>query len=458
MAKTRMHCHAVAKKNENGGDTSFAAVESQPIWTAESGNPLNWLGLIKQEGDLVVGEGAGILLGQEKAHLVHAGQLGRHGGGFFHGGEVFLIDRGGGKRPIGSRFLGERSGRGHRRWAGVRRFHLWGAHAQPDGQCCGDGQTGARPSAAGSEPTGQPALATLPRCLALGRLPHGAQDILREIGTRFHRLGFTKQFKNRIVGREWLHGYLYQPMGRGKVAGICKNVNWHRGRRGGGALPEVDHRPGTLHIVRQMISRFLLLFSLFALLGCESGEPGAMSLDDMEGPEGEAMVRHLLKTLPPLDPQVPKVYSVVKGERLYSTSMKFVGRMDDLKLNFVSGEVLTMRDPDKSIVDPRSGLSPVTLQLTSLKASGTDRWDVVAGWAYKKLFERSLYRLEKKGEGYEASLMQRIEGNYVKPDEPVPAPAAGAPATPAPAPASVPVPTPGPVPIPVPAPASEVKP
>lgn len=34
MAKTRMHCHAVAKKNENGGDISFAAVESQPIWTA----------------------------------------------------------------------------------------------------------------------------------------------------------------------------------------------------------------------------------------------------------------------------------------------------------------------------------------------------------------------------------------------------------------------------------------
>lgn len=208
-----------------------------------------------------------------------------------------------------------------------------------------------------------------------------------------------------------------------------------------------------------MISRFLLLFSLFALLGCESGEPGAMSLDDMEGPEGEAMVRHLLKTLPPLDPQVPKVYSVVKGDRLYSTSMKFVGRMDDLKLTFVSGEVLTMRDPDKSIVDPRSGLSPVTLQLTSLKASGTDRWDVVAGWAYKKLFERSLYRLEKKGEGYEASLVRRIEGNYVKPDEPVPGSA-----TPAPSPASVPVPvpvpvpTPGPVPIPVPAPAPEVKP
>lgn len=194
-----------------------------------------------------------------------------------------------------------------------------------------------------------------------------------------------------------------------------------------------------------MISRFLLLFSLFALLGCESGEPGAMSLDDMEGPEGEAMVRHLLKTLPPLDPQVPKVYSVVKGDRLYSTSMKFVGRMDDLRLNFVSGEVLTMRDPDKSIVDPRSGLSPVTLQMTSMKASGTDRWDVVAGWAYKKLFERSLYRLEKKGEGYEATLLQRIEGNYVKPDEPVPG-------------SAIPAPAPGPVPIPAPAPAGEVKP
>ncbi|WP_038158964.1 hypothetical protein [Verrucomicrobium sp. BvORR106] len=210
-----------------------------------------------------------------------------------------------------------------------------------------------------------------------------------------------------------------------------------------------------------MISRFLLLFSLFALLGCESGEPGAMSLDDMEGPEGEAMVRHLLKALPPLDPQVPKVYSVVKGERLYSTSMKFVGRMDDLRLNFVSGEVLTLRDPDKSIVDPRSGLSPMTIQLTSMKSSGTDRWDVVAGWAYKKLFERNLYRLQKKGDGYEATWVQRIEGNYVKPDEPVPG---ATPAEPTAAPAPARAPTPGPVPVPAPTPApvapsaGEVKP
>lgn len=166
-----------------------------------------------------------------------------------------------------------------------------------------------------------------------------------------------------------------------------------------------------------MISRFLLLFSVFALLGCESGEPGMLTLDELEGPEGEAVARHIIKTLPPVDPEVPKVYSVVKGDRLYSTSMDFVRRMDDLRLTFVSGEVLTLRDPDKSIVDPRSGLSPVTVQIGQIKSTGSDRWEVLAGWAYKKNFERSRYLLEKKPEGYHMTLQERVEGSYVKPDD-----------------------------------------
>ncbi|HSJ02857.1 MAG TPA: hypothetical protein VK956_10410 [Verrucomicrobium sp.] len=169
-----------------------------------------------------------------------------------------------------------------------------------------------------------------------------------------------------------------------------------------------------------MISRIFLLLSLLVLVACESGEPNKISLDDMEGAEGEAMVRHLIKTLPPIDPEVPKVYTVVKGAHLYSTSMAFVKRLDDLKLTFVSGEVLTMRDPDKSIVDPRSGLSPITIQLMEMKSTGTDRWDVVAGWGYKKLFERNKFRLEKTAQGYQASWLERIEGNYIKPDEPAP--------------------------------------
>jgi hypothetical protein len=178
-----------------------------------------------------------------------------------------------------------------------------------------------------------------------------------------------------------------------------------------------------------MISRsFLLLLTIFALGACESGGPNRMSLEDYEGPEGEAVVRHLLTVMPQLAPEVPKVYSVVKGEKLLSTTTDFVKRMDDLRLTFISGEVLTLREPDKSIVDPRSGLAPVVLQISEMTAKGGDRWEVVAGWAYKKSFERSRYLLEKKPGGYQVSLVERIEGNYVPPDgvppspSPVPAP------------------------------------
>ena len=92
--------------------------------------------------------------------------------------------------------------------------------------------------------------------------------------------------------------------------------------------------------------RALLLLLALVLAACDSGAPGELSLDDYEGAEGEAVVRHVLRTLPPIAPEVPKVYTVVKGPHLKSTSLSFMGRMDDLKLTFVSGEVLTLRDPD----------------------------------------------------------------------------------------------------------------
>jgi hypothetical protein len=157
------------------------------------------------------------------------------------------------------------------------------------------------------------------------------------------------------------------------------------------------------------------LFPLLLLASCDSGEPNKISLDDYEGAEGEALVRYLLKTLPPLDPAVPKVYTVVKGPKLQSTSMPFVGRMADLKLTFISGEVLTMREPEKSIVDPRSGLSPITLQISDLRRSSGDSWDAIGGWAYKKNYERRRFKLIKTPTGYEVRGGERLEGNYASP-------------------------------------------
>ncbi len=164
-----------------------------------------------------------------------------------------------------------------------------------------------------------------------------------------------------------------------------------------------------------MPHRLFLLLCIFVLAACDSGEPNRLSLDDYEGGEGEAVVRHMLKNLPAIDPEVPKVYTVVKGPNLQSTGIPFVRRMEDTKLTFISGEVLTMREPDKSIVDPRSGLSPMTIQLHEIKLTGTDAWEVIAGWAYKKTYERYRYKLIKKADAYEVIETSRLEGNYVKP-------------------------------------------
>ena len=163
-----------------------------------------------------------------------------------------------------------------------------------------------------------------------------------------------------------------------------------------------------------MTRSLLFALTVLCLVACDSGEPGKMSLSEYEGPEGEAIVRHMLAHLPPIDPAVPKVYTVVKGEKLQSTRMSFVQRFDDLKIMFISGEVLTMRDPDKSIIDPRSGLAPVIIQLADLKRSGGDTFEAIAGWGYKKTWERYHYKLAKTANGYEVKQTERVEGNYVR--------------------------------------------
>lgn len=164
--------------------------------------------------------------------------------------------------------------------------------------------------------------------------------------------------------------------------------------------------------------RHLLLLVIYVsmLAACDSGDPNRMSMEDYEGPEGEAVARHLIKTLPPISPEIPKVYTIVKGPHLKSTSMNFSRRFEDLKLTIVSGENLELRDPDKRIVDPRSDTSPVVLQISEIRPAGRDAWNVVAGWAWKKTFERRRYTLTKTATGYEMKEVERIEGNYVKPE------------------------------------------
>jgi hypothetical protein len=41
---------------------------------------------------------------------------------------------------------------------------------------------------------------------------------------------------------------------------------------------------------------------------------------------------------------------------------------------------------------------------------------VAAGWAWKKTYERRRYTLTKMATGYEMKDVERLEGNYVKPE------------------------------------------
>ncbi len=160
------------------------------------------------------------------------------------------------------------------------------------------------------------------------------------------------------------------------------------------------------------MERISWLFLLLFLAACDSGEPGRLSVVDFQNDEGEAVVRHMIAHLPALDPQVPKLYCVVLGPRLIAAKMDFAKRMSDLKLHFVSGDSLTLAEPNKSIVDPATGLSPITLQLLEMNRTGSDTTDVVAGWAYKKTWERHRYKVTSGPKGREVEDLGRVEGNY----------------------------------------------
>ena len=49
------------------------------------------------------------------------------------------------------------------------------------------------------------------------------------------------------------------------------------------------------------------------LAGCHSSAPGVFSAGEIEGDEGEALVRYLIAHVPPLEESVPKEFCVVTG-------------------------------------------------------------------------------------------------------------------------------------------------
>ncbi|MDB6136991.1 MAG: hypothetical protein JWO94_63 [Verrucomicrobiaceae bacterium] len=157
----------------------------------------------------------------------------------------------------------------------------------------------------------------------------------------------------------------------------------------------------------------LPLLVLFVLAACGSGDPGFVRLGDYESDAGEAMVRHLIKILPELAPGVPKEYCVVAAKDMRSTSMDFVERMKDLKLSFVSADSMDTHRETALPVNPKNGLSPVIIQLAHMHKPDADTWDIEAGWAYKRLFERHNFRLKRTGKEWAVEDKGRVDGNYI---------------------------------------------
>lgn len=137
------------------------------------------------------------------------------------------------------------------------------------------------------------------------------------------------------------------------------------------------------------------------LTGCDSSDGGGrMPVSLYENEAGEAALRHLISSLPDLNPGIAKSYSIVLGEinrdGMTPASDAFTARFADLKLKFLNAQNLKDVPPDHTIVDPETRLACFVLQLRHMQQAGPTAWDIEVGWSYKKEFGRLKLRLEKK--------------------------------------------------------------
>lgn len=142
----------------------------------------------------------------------------------------------------------------------------------------------------------------------------------------------------------------------------------------------------------------LLCIATALLAACDSAQndPAKFETD-----AGEAAVRHLIASLPELNPGVAKNYSIVLGELTHSGVMTpateaFVERFADLKLEFVNAINLKVMEPGPIIVDNKTRLATFVLQLRVLSQTSETTWEAELGWSYKDKFERQKMNLERR--------------------------------------------------------------
>ncbi len=164
------------------------------------------------------------------------------------------------------------------------------------------------------------------------------------------------------------------------------------------------------------MSRSFICLPLLALciVGCDSGEPGAVPQAEYEGPLGEAIVRQLIANIPDPAPGIPKGYCLVTGPALAPMSVGFAKRFADLKLRFLSRDVLRITEPNAA-VDPETGLAPYYIQIRTIKFTPPATWTADVGWSYKKTFEKHRYEVTRKDDKYQVVKSTRLEGNWMPP-------------------------------------------
>ncbi|MDI1310939.1 hypothetical protein [Prosthecobacter sp.] len=149
-----------------------------------------------------------------------------------------------------------------------------------------------------------------------------------------------------------------------------------------------------------MTRRLLLLSLCLSLAACDSSDTAPLPLNLYECDAGEAALRHLITTLPDLNPGIPKSYSIVLGEinrdGMTPATDAFTSRFADLKLKFINAQHLKDIAPDHTIADADTRLAAFVLQLRKLQPTSATTWDVEAGWSYKKEFARMKMQLEVK--------------------------------------------------------------
>lgn len=149
-----------------------------------------------------------------------------------------------------------------------------------------------------------------------------------------------------------------------------------------------------------MTRRHLLLSLCLGLAACDSSDTAPLPLNLYECDAGEAALRHLISSLPDLNPGVAKSYSIVLGEinrdGMTPATDAFTKRFADLKLKFINAQNLKDIEPDHTIADPDTRLAAFILQLRNLKPTSATTWEAEAGWSYKKEFGRIKLRLEVK--------------------------------------------------------------